>query len=539
MESTETEDKPLTVEQHLDAVVYDPDDTSYVPSVFAVGFVQFIKLVNGEKGEENTTPVAHYKMLDQLCSADPELTDVANLCSRGLAKSCLFAEYLFLYIAVYGEIPGYGKIRYALYVSDSIDNGVKKMRRRIEGRRKNSPFLMKVIPNIRFTDIAWLFENSAGTEFMVSAHGAKTGVRGTVELNMRPQLAVLDDLISDADARSQTVISAVEDTVYNAVDYALHPTMRKTVWSGTPFNAADPLYKAIESGAWAVNVFPVCEKFPCTREEFRSAWADRFNYDFVYAKYNKAKKTDRLHSFYQELMLRIMNEEDQLVRPNDLVWYQRNELLKHRQNFNFYITSDFATSANRAADYSTCFVWALNHIGQWYWVDGFCQRQEMGENVDQLFDFVRLYKPQEVGIEVSGQQGGFVSWINREMLSRNCYFNWASDNNSNKPGIRPISDKMSRFLMILPQFKQHNILFPSELEHTPEMTEILEELRLATRKGFKSLHDDAIDSISMLTSLNIWLPSAPTDTSEFNPDSGLWEDEDDEDDFEHINERYL
>ncbi|WP_460995191.1 hypothetical protein, partial [Staphylococcus aureus] len=100
----------------------------------------------------------------------------------------------------------------------------------------------------------------------------------------------LDDLVSDEDARSPTVIAAIEDTVYKAVDYALHPKKNMIIWSGTPFNAKDPLYKAVESGAWKVNVYPVCERFPCSREEFRGAWADRFTYDFVLQKYTRAKK---------------------------------------------------------------------------------------------------------------------------------------------------------------------------------------------------------------------------------------------------------
>jgi len=62
----------------------------------------------------------------------------------------------------------------------------------------------------------------------------KTGVRGTRENNSRPVLALLDDLISDEDARSKTVIDSVEDTVYKAIDYALHPKLRKNHLVGDP-----------------------------------------------------------------------------------------------------------------------------------------------------------------------------------------------------------------------------------------------------------------------------------------------------------------
>jgi hypothetical protein len=59
---------------------------------------------------------------------------------------------------------------------------------------------------------------------------------------------VFDDIISDEDARSPTIIQTIEDTVYKAVSKALDPTRQKQVWLGTPFNQNDPIYKAAESG---------------------------------------------------------------------------------------------------------------------------------------------------------------------------------------------------------------------------------------------------------------------------------------------------
>ena len=66
-------------------------------------------------------------------------------------------------------------------------------------------------------------------------------------------------------------MEAIRDTVYRGVDYALDPTRKKIVFNGTPFNKSDILYEAVESGSWEVNVWPICERFPCTREEFRGA----------------------------------------------------------------------------------------------------------------------------------------------------------------------------------------------------------------------------------------------------------------------------
>lgn len=507
-----------TVVEWLNGVDYG-DDLGYIPGSFALEFINFIKLVNGVDGEENKSPVVHFRMLDNVAGPDQK---IVNMCSRGLAKTTLLGEYLFLYLAVYGEIPGFGKINLALYVSDSIENGVKNMRKNLEYRWENSEFLQEYVPEVRLTDIRWEFTNKSGQKFIVKGYGAKTGVRGAKELGTRPQLAVLDDLISDEDARSTTVIKSVEDTVNKAVNFALHPKKSKIIWSGTPFNARDPLYKAVESGAWKVSVYPVCNEFPCKEEDFVGGWEDRFPYEYVLKQYLFALAQGKIADFNQELMLRIMSDEDRLLNDGDIGnWYSRSKLLRNRGAFNFYITTDFAVTEEQASDFSVISVWALNHKGFWFWVDGICKKQLMDKNMDDLFRLAQIYEPQQVGIEVSGQQGGFIQWIQGEMINRNCWFNLASDGNESKPGIKPNTNKMVRFNIVVPWFKSGMFFWPMEKKNDPEMQECMNELSLVSAEGFKSKHDDFADTISMLGSLHTFRPSEPLPIGQRDDD--MWD----------------
>ena len=506
------------VEDYLNAANYAVD-TGYVPSNFALEFINFIKLVNGEIGEEHKSPVVHYYMLDTITQGGRR---IINLCHRGIAKTTLMGEYFFLYLAVYGYLPGFGKVTLALYVSDSIENGVKNMRKNMEFRWENSDFLKQYIPHIRFTDIRWEFTNADGKTFIVKGYGAKTGVRGAKEMGVRPQLAVMDDLISDEDARSATVIASIEDTVYKAVTYALHPTNNMIIWSGTPFNAKDPLYKAVESGAWKVNVFPVCETFPCEEGDFRGSWPDRFPYAYVKQNYDAAVSVGMLDTFNQELMLRIMSEEDRVIQDSDIGWYKIDAVLRNKGLFNFYITTDFATSEKQKADFSVVSVWAYNNVGDFLWVDGICKRQLMNETIDDVFRLSQMYKPQSVGIEVNGQQGGFIPWIQGEMIERNIYFTLATSHNENKPGIRTITNKLVHFNTMVPLFKARKMFFPVEKKNEPPMVECINELSLIAAGGIRSKHDDFIDTISMLSSLVVWKPSQEAVMSPSGKDDGLW-----------------
>lgn len=510
----------LTVEERLRQVSY-VNDPSYVPSEFAIEFVNFIKLVNGEEGEENKTPIIHYKMLDTL---DSDATSIANMIFRGAAKTTVFGEYLILYLAVFGRLPKFGKVDLAIYVSDSIDNGVKSMRKNLEYRWENSEFLRRYVPEIKFTDIRWQFNNKEGNRFVVKSYGGKSGIRGTKEMGIRPQMAIMDDLVSDDDARSPTVLEAIKDTVHKAIEYALHPTRYKKIWLGTPFNTNDPLYEAVASGVWQANVFPVCERFPCTREEFRGAWEDRFDYDYVLQKYQGALAIGKVNTFYQELMLQIMSDEDKLVSDGDIQWYNLSHLLDKKSNFNFYITTDFATSEKESADFSFISVWAVNHKGYYFWVDGICERQTMDKNLDDLFRLVTKYHPQSVGIEITGQQAGFIPWIQKEMFERNVFFTLASNSKDGSLGLRPNTNKMERFNVIVPDFKLKRFFFPLDKKHSKPLKELLEELSLASVGGFRSKHDDAIDTISQLGMMTIWLPSGNDDW--LKKENNIWQSDD-------------
>lgn len=512
--------KEKQLEDYISEVDYTWLNTEYSPSIEALEFVNFIKLVNGAEGEENKTPVMHMQMVEDLIHNN----NCLDIVFRGGAKTTVMHEYAYLYIAVYGEFFTFGKVDVAMYVSDTMENGVKSMRNQLEHRLTSSDFLKQYIPKYKFTDDSWEFWNVEGKQLFVKGFGATTGVRGFKRYGKRPQWCGFDDLMSDKNAKSPTILADIENVVYKAARQAMHPTKRKIIWTGTPFSKADSLYKAAGSRGWHTRVYPVCEKFPCSRAEFKGAWEDRFTYDFVKGEYDTLRDTGKLQAFNQELMLRVTSDEDRLVQDSDIQWYSRNTLIHNKERYNFYITTDFATSEKQSADFSVISVWAYNNAGYWFLVDGICRRQHMDKNINDLFRLAQLYKPKSVGVEVSGQQGGFVQWIQKEMMTRDIWFNLASENNSGNLGIRPNNNKLVRFQTVVPWFKAKRMFFPQEMRGTdPLMIEMEDELKFVSKEGFKSAHDDAADTISMLSVMNAWKPSHEASMVQ-NPDSNIFED---------------
>ena len=353
---------------------------------------------------------------------------------------------------------------------------------------------------------------------MVVTHN--TGVRGFKEYGQRPTWAGFDDLMSDKNAESSTITRDIKHIIYKAARQALHPSKRMIVWTGTPFNKSDPLYEAAGSKAWNARVYPIAEKFPCTREEFKGGWEDRFSYDFVKGEYDSLLESGEVQAFNQELMLRVTSDEDRLVQDDDIVWYNRSAVLKDRSRFNFYITTDFATSSERRSDFSVISVWAITNNGEWLLVDGMCKRQLMDENINELFRFCSAYKPLSVGIEINGQQKGFISWIKGEMLNRNIFFNLAKQ--GSVEGIRRTGKKIDNFKLFVPTIKAKKLWLPEEMRDTDYMMECVDELRYATNSGFKSKHDDVCDTFSMLLDMEAYKPGKQSSPEYVSNEAGTF-----------------
>jgi predicted phage terminase large subunit-like protein len=145
----------------------------------------------------------------------------------------------------------------------------------------------------------------------------------------------------------------------------------------------------------------------------------------------------------------------------------------------------------------------------------------MAMNLRDLFRLAQQYKIQSAGIEVTGQQEGFVQLLQEQMLDKNIHFPLASHNNSNRPGLRPNTNKLQRFNIVVPWFKNGMIFFPKEMKTDATMLEAMSELSLASASGFRSKHDDFLDTVSMLSLMNAWKPSEEASVSK--DDNGIWE----------------
>ena len=557
-------DGKITVDKLLDFVDVVLD--WYVPSVHAMDFMNFIRMSLGEE-PENNNPKAHYFLLDCIFQ-QPEVKpffDVrgidydalkgrtAILSTREFSKSTLIGSYLVLYMAAKGELPGFGKVDYGLYVSDSMRNNVKTTMETIGAVYRGSEYLRGIFEEavtnqdgIKFVrkptsakDISLYNEYVVRRKmkesevprrmkrtFAMDGLGAASGGRGSRNELSRPVFAIFDDLIgNEVDARSEIILENIDSTIESDVLPALSGNGNFTLLIGTPYNKKDPVYSRIEGGSWLPVVFPKAEVMNeyIDKASFRGVWPDRHTYENCRKDYMAAKrsydngKTSPMKKLMQEYYLRIATDGDRMIQDDYISWYSRNDLMKYSWNYNWYITTDLTTTHADGSNLAAIFLWAVDSESRFFLVDMRLAIMGIEEQDDTVFAMVRNLEGKtrgvEVGIELDGNQDTRIDLLREKMPKKNIFFQFARQRGTKvggKVGIRSRlegGNKHWRFRMMLPYFQNQKIWFPKELRSTSDMSELLEELKMTTYTNFGAKYDDGNDAISQLSMIQISYPA--------------------------------
>jgi len=550
----------FNIDKALDTIDYTYP--GYLPSEEALEFFNLMRLVQG-KDFEFKTPLAHYFMIDVIFGNvkveqfpySKEVQDmikvnikrVAIMASRGMAKSSVVTAFLPVYLAIKGKLPKYGKVYFMVAIAASAQGGGRVIAKSVQSLCQDSTFCQNYFEDMRFTETEAEFTRK-GTgslddrTFLMRTMGFSGGIRGTRSNvgSHRPDILVFDDtILNTAAAYSKTQMETLEEIIFSDAENALVGGGKGRIYHVfTPFHAGDPNVKMLTSGAYTPIVLPICERIDdqITKEEFRSGWPDMHPYEAVKAQYEAAKASNKLQSFMQERMLRITSEEERMVPEYMLKWYDsRGLILANIDNFNLVVTTDFTASNSLEGDYSGIAVWAISPNDEKYLLDLSLRKTTIQGQFDQLFHMIEKWqkwtkgKQIEVGVEVDGQQQVTLYTLEKMRIEKNIWFNFARQKGASpgQVGIRSRKEKGSkvdRFRAILPEFELGKIKFPKELEDTPDMQELLEEIRKASHSGFGSLHDDGLDLISQLGMIDYYVPAGGElpEPEKIDEGNGIW-----------------
>jgi len=460
-------------------------------------------------------------------------------------NSTVVTTFYPVYCAIKGKTPDGLKTEFHVMVAASQQGGGRVMAKAVQSMCEDSVFCQNHFESMRFTETESEFIRKGNTKaknrvFLARYIGIGGGIRG-IRSNIgaeRPDHIIFDDVILNSDAAySTTIMDSLRTKIKADAVNALKGGGRGKIFSvATPFHLLDPVIEMITGGAYTPVAIPICEKIyeGMPESEFVGAWPSMHPYHAVMEQYESAIASKATKEFNQERMLRISSEEDRMIQDDMIEFYSRKVLIKEIQSYNIYITTDFTTTSEARSDFSGIAAWAVNSNRDYFLIDLCLKRQGIAEQYEELFRMVNFWgsmgRPIEVGIEIDGQQKAHLHALKEEMVKRTEFFTFARQKGT-KMGSQGIlskatgGNKHSRFRMMLPQFQNHKIHFPVELENTPDMKEAMLQLKYTTWEAFGG-HDDFPDVVSQLGMMELIFPMVRADQATVNTDAGraLWDE---------------
>ena len=572
-------DTDATVEMMLDHVDLKLD--WYTPSENAFKFMSFIRMCLGEE-PENLNSINHYFFIDCLFREDSVMpyfkvrnirynqsgkAKTAILGTREFSKSVILG-YLILFMAVEGKMPGFGKVNFGMYISDSMDKNVKRNMELLETLYLGSAYLKSIFEYSKFTDkyIELIRKPRTKKELKVySAHmksgGDEKGVpqrwkrkfklqglgssggRGSGSGVERPQFAIFDDLVAnEVDAYSEAYLDSTDSTINSDVGRSLSGNGHFQIIIGTAYHVNDPVYKRLEKGGWLPLVFPKAEEAPhsgifdangdivvppVTKDKFVSVWEDRHTYEKQKEDYLDAEDAYRkgsskeLKSINQEYYIRVTSSHERLIGEEHLVWSDMRKVIENANLYNWYVTTDLTTSANIDSNLSVQILWAVDYQENWYMYDLVGRKNEINDqysNILRMMEKPLKHKGKwcDVGVEIDGQQSLHIIALDGYAEKRGSYISYAKQAvvGAKKPtwtGIRSkgSGDKLWRLKLVAPRFHNKQVFLNKNIRRTEDYSEMSNELKMTTHTAIKSKYDDILDGISQMALIDIEYPPKP------------------------------
>ncbi len=363
------------------------------------------------------------------------------------------------------------------------------------------------------TDVIVIFDDGHAARLI--AKGAGQSLRGVKWKSKRPNLIVGDDLENDEmvmnkDRRnnfrrwiSGTLIPCLsKDGLLRVVGTILHTDSQLNRWMPRRGDKSKP-----------PTITDLCEKSHphATWHALRYRAHDRAFTVALWPEYKPLEWLKEQRQAYIDQGLNDVWAQEMLNVPYDessapflRKYFTGMEDFEHAQRFNYYISTDFATSEKQKTDYTVFIVAGVNEKGTVYILHVIQQRMSSPEILETLNELAKQYKPEMVFAEKGQILNTLKPLLVNKMLEEDGEFYIINE-------LPSITDKRTRSATIRARMAVGAVRFDKSKDWYPG----LEEEML----GFPRVeHDDQVDGMSLLgLALNKFV-EAPTDQEQAEDD---------------------
>ena len=427
-------------------------------------------------------PPVHIEMLQLAMFSKP------NAClavPRGHSKSTLLSFGLAIYYIVFMEY------KYIVIASESLDKASSFVERIRDELEFNKDLVNDFAPS-GFKTPSWAkSEFITKTRIKVEAIGYGQSGRGLVFEHSRPDLVIYDDLETTENAGDQKMKDKFDTDLYPAIAKA-NPN-HKRIYVGTIINDTALLADTLKDERWisaryeAVNDNTI-EVEDLTDDDMLAPVL--YPTDLYIADRKASQKKGKMSLFMAETHNNPTIKDENAVFMRDYIsTYDIEDIRRHLDTMNIYMSIDPAISKSERADYTVITTVAVNSDNVWFILNQEWGRWNNHETIEKIFQQALLYRPTEIIFETIAYQQALKNDFDREMTRRNSYFRVQTAKKMNKE---------IKIQQLEPRYKSKMIKHP---EANTSFVPALETQLLGFRpelKNFGLAHDDMIDSLSMI-----------------------------------------
>lgn len=324
--------------------------------------------------------------------------------------------------------------------------------------------------------------------------------RGRKKFGRRPDLYILDDPEDEQRVDAPEYREKFNKWLYGTVIPSMDPHLGSFIWLGTRLHYDSPLSKLVfhptekmeKMREWRRKSYKAYDENPVTGE-FKLLWPEWYTMEAL----DKLKATmgDRL--FNREYLHEVIDEENQVFKPEYFREYDRSLTQKHNGRYGIYdergnirhfdrvvMACDPAFTDNRQSDFTAITVVGMDDRAKRFYILAMRRLRGGLENMQAaLVELYKEFRPDVVGIETSAAQVSAA-----HMLIKDTFLPIKE--------MKPTDKKQNRIYGMEPHFINGRMWFPDE--------RYCQETRLIKHEAEffpTAAHDDMMDSLAMALEL--------------------------------------
>ena len=342
-----------------------------------------------------------------------------------------------------------------------------------------------------FGDLVWgvwgaeAIETNNGVR--IQCRGAGQKIRGLKYRNKRPDLVVVDDLLSDE-------LVETEDRRIKIKKWFLGALLRcmskdgAIIVTGTILHEADLLSDLMKAEAgWVKRRYESCRIDADNKLCEPILWPDLYTLEDLMAMREEYASEGEISLFYREMFNRIVSNEASPFRREWFRYVTYKEL--EDKNLTNFVMVDPAYTLKKSADFTSFSVIGVSSDRKWYIKAIIRGHWNVPGVIDQWFEVVKTYRPLIVGIQSVDWERVFKPLIQDEMRRRNL-IHTVQCLQTYSPVSKGLSNKRNRINQLSKYYANGTIVHVSDGLNI----KVLEQELLSHPY---SKYDDAADSTSL------------------------------------------